>query len=97
MHYPHLIGRVKHVPRHLLDDIIAYLFFPPLPTTTTMSGSDIRDILQLGKPSESSGIKKAKQPTERRPGTLLRHTQNGSPFIDSIDKTQMESVENSTP
>ncbi|CDH56814.1 dna methyltransferase 1 associated protein 1 [Lichtheimia corymbifera JMRC:FSU:9682] len=37
-----------------------------------MSGSDIRDILQLGKPSESSGIKKAKQPTERRPDGISR-------------------------
>lgn len=39
-----------------------------------MSGSDIRDILQLGKPSESSGIKKAKQPAERRPGTTFYST-----------------------
>ncbi|KAJ8658272.1 hypothetical protein O0I10_005955 [Lichtheimia ornata] len=37
-----------------------------------MSGSDIRDILQLGKPSESSGIKKAKLPTERRPDGISR-------------------------
>lgn len=86
MHYPHLIGRVKHEPRHLLDDIIAYLFFPPL-TTTTMSGSDIRDILQLGKPSESSGIKKAKLPTERRPGTLLWHTHTDHPLLTAWTNT----------
>lgn len=50
-----------------------------------MSGSDIRDILQLGKPSESSGIKKAKQPAERRPGTTFYSTPYWiDTFIDSI-------------
>lgn len=51
-----------------------------------MSGSDIRDILQLGKPSESSGIKKAKQPAERRPGTTFYSTLlNRHPLLTAFD------------
>ncbi|KAI9317671.1 hypothetical protein BX666DRAFT_1657245 [Dichotomocladium elegans] len=37
-----------------------------------MSGSDVRDILQLGKASESSGPKRPKQPNERRPDGISR-------------------------